>query len=83
MRPVEVEALALVFEKSATEFKPKLLKCKDTIQITTFNVRTLNIIGQLPGLTASTIDHNISIICLQEHTYTHCDDVTYHDTGNE
>ena len=41
-RPAEVGALALVFEKSATELKQqKLLKCKQTIQIATFNVRTL------------------------------------------
>ena len=38
-RPVEVGALASVFEKSATELKQqKLLKCKRTIQIVTFNV---------------------------------------------
>ena len=38
-RPAEVGALASVFEKSATELKQKLLKCKQTIQIATFNVR--------------------------------------------
>ena len=49
-----------VFEKSATELKinQKLTKIKRTIQITTFNVRTFNRIGQLPELTASAIDHN-------------------------
>ena len=47
-RPAEVGVLASVFEKSATELKQKLLKCKQTIQIATFNVRTLNRIGQLP-----------------------------------
>ena len=46
--PAEVGALASVFEKSATELKQqRLLKCKQTIQIATFNVRTLNRIGQL------------------------------------
>ena len=41
--PAEVGALASVFEKSATELKrQKLLKCKQTLQIATFNVRTLN-----------------------------------------
>ena len=45
-RPAEVGALASVFEKSATELKQTLLKCKQTIQIATFNVRTLNRIGQ-------------------------------------
>ena len=72
----EFGALDLVFEKSATELKQKLLKCKQTIQIVTFNVRTLNKIGQLPELTASAIDHNIDIICIQENRYTHS------DTGN-
>ena len=46
-RPDDDGALVPVFEKSATalKLKPKLLKCKRTIQITTFNVRTLNRIG--------------------------------------
>ena len=38
-RPADVGALASVFEKSAAELKrPKLLKCKQTLQIATFNV---------------------------------------------
>ena len=82
-RPVEVGALASVFEKSATELKQqKLLKCKQTIQIATFNVRTLNRIGQLPELTASAVEHKIDIICIQEHRYTHTEDIKYHETGN-
>ena len=82
-RPAEVGALASVFEKSATELKQqKLLKCKQTIQIATFNVRTLNRIGQLPELTASSVEHNIDIICIQEQGYTHSEDIKYHDTGN-
>ena len=57
-----------VFEKSATELKrQKLLKCKQTLQIATFNVRTLNRIGQLPKLIASAVEHKIDIICIQEH----------------
>ena len=82
--PAEVGALAPVFEKSATELKlkQKLLKCKRTIQIATSNVRILNRIGQLPELTASAIDHNINIICMQEHKYIHSEDIKYHDTGN-
>ena len=83
MHPTEFGALASVFEKSATELKQqKLLKCKHTIQIVTFNIRPLNRIGQLPELTASAIDHNIDIICIQEHRYTHSVDIKYHDTGN-
>ena len=82
-RPAEVGAQALVFKKSATELKQqKILKCKQTIQIATFNVRTLNRTGQLPELTASATEHNIDIICIQEHRYTHREDIKYHDTGN-
>ena len=46
------------------------------------NVTTLNRIGQLPNLTASPVEHNIDIICIQEHRYTHNEDIKYHDTGN-
>ena len=81
-RPAEVGALASVFEKSATELKQKLLKCKQTIQIVTFNVRTLNRIGQLPELTASAVEHKIDIICKQEHCDTYTKDIKYHETGN-
>ena len=82
-RPAEVGALATVFKKSATELKQqKLLRCKQTIQIATFNVRTLNRIGQLPELTASAVEHKIDIICIQEHRYTYSEDLKYHDTGN-
>ena len=83
--PAEVGALASVFEKSATELKhkKKLLKCKQTIQIATFNVRTLNRIGQLPELISSAVEHKIDIICIQEHRYTHTEDIKYHQIGNE
>ena len=57
--------------------KKNLLKCKQTIQIVTFNVRTLNRISQLPELTASAVEHNIDIICIQEHRYTHNEDIKY------
>ena len=80
--PAEVGALTPVFEKSDTEFKlkQKLLKCKRTIQIATFNVRILNRIGQLPMVTASAID--IDIIYIQEHRYIHCKYIEYHHIGN-
>ena len=85
-RPAEVGALASMFEKSATELKQqKLLKCKQTIQIATFNVRTLNRIGQLPELTASAVEHKIDIICIQKHIICiqkHTEDIKYHETGN-
>ena len=82
VHPAEVGALASVFEKSATELKQqKLLKCKQTIQIATFNVRSLSS-SQLPELTALAIEHKIGIICIQEHRYTHTKDIKYHDTSN-
>ena len=66
VRPAKVGALASVFEKSATELKQlKLLKCKQTIQIVTFNVITLNRIGQLPELTASAVDVRIQDVALK------------------
>ena len=66
--PAEVGALDPVFGKSATELKrQKLLKCKQTLQIATFNVRTLNRIAQLQELIGSAIEHKIDIICIQEH----------------
>ena len=84
-RPAEVGALASVFEKisyRAQTIKLNLLKCKQTLQIATFNVRTLNRIGQLPELIASAEEHKIDIICIQEHRYTHSEDIKYHETGN-
>ena len=74
--------MASVFEKSATDLKQKLLKCKQAIQIATFNVRTLNRIGQLPELTTSAVEHKIDIICIQEHRCTHTEDIKYNKTGN-
>ena len=67
--PAEAGALAQVFEKSVIELKlkQKLLKCKSTIQIATFNVRTLNRIGQLPELTASVTGHNRHNQCTRTH----------------
>ena len=85
VHPAVVGSLAPVFEKSAIELKlnqNKSLKCKSTIEIATFNVRTLNWIGQLPELTAYAMDHNIGITCIQEHRYIHSEAIKYHDTGN-
>ena len=84
MRPAEIGALVPVLEKSATKLKlkQKLLKCKRTIQIATFNVRTFNRIGQLPELTAFAIDHNINRIFIREHRYLHSENIKCLDTGN-
>ena len=82
-RAAEVGTLASVFEKSAAELKrQKLLKCKQTLQIATFNVRTLSRIGLLPELIASAVELKIDIICIQEHRYTHTEDIKYQETGN-
>ena len=73
-----------MFEKSATvcKVKRKLLNCKCTIQIVTLKLRTSNRMSHLPELTASTKDHNIDILCIQEQSYIHKEDIKYHDTGN-
>ena len=49
---------------------------------TNSDVRWLNRIGQVPELTVFAIDHNIDIICIQEHGYFHSEFIQYHDTGN-
>ena len=33
-------------------------------------------------MTASAVEHKIDIICIQEHRYTHTEDIKYHDTDN-
>ena len=49
----------------------------------TFNIRTLNRINQLPELTASMSEHNIDIVCVQEHRYHHNEvGIKYHDSSN-
>ena len=46
-------------------------------------VRTLNRITQLLELTASAVEHNIDIVCIQEHRYHHSEvEIKYHDSGN-
>ena len=62
-----VGALASVFEKSATELKQQT---KMQTHSTDSNI------GQLQELTASAIEHRIDIICIQEHRYTHSEDIT-------
>ena len=54
-------------EKKKKQLNQNFLKCKCTIQIVTFNVWTLNRIGQQPELIALAIEHNIDIIYIQEH----------------
>ena len=85
VRPSEVGARAQVFEKLATvlRLKQKLLKCKSTIKVATFNVRSSNGIGQLPELKAFAIDHNIDIIWMQGRRNIQSEYIKYQDTGNE
>ena len=83
----KIAALAPGFEKSATELKrkpkQKLLQCRSLVHIATFNGRTLNRLCHLPELTAFVVEHNIDIICIQEHRYYYNKvEIKYHDTGN-
>ena len=49
----------------------------------TFKVRTLKRIGQLLETTASAVENNIDIACIQEHRYYHYElEIKYHNTGN-
>ena len=80
----EAGAMISVFKISGTEHKPKqkLLKCKRTVHIAIFNVKTLNRRDQLLELTASAFEYNIDIVCGQEYKYCHSEVEKYHDTGN-
>ena len=82
---LRLELWTPVFEKAVKELKQKQkwLECKRTIQRMIFNFWTFNRIGQQPKLTASTIDHNMDIICIQDHRYiSYGENIKYHDTGN-
>ena len=82
--PAGVGVLVPQFERSDTKLrlKQKLLKCRSSIKIATFKVKTLNRICQLPEQAASAIDHNIDIRCIHEHRYLHSENMKYHYTGN-
>ena len=58
------------------------LICHKTQQTKPIKVRSLNRIGQLPERTASAIDHNIDITCVQEYRFLHRKNIEYQDTGN-
>ena len=73
----------VVFEKSARGSN-KLLKCKRRTLFSTFNVRTLQSINQLPELTANAEKYLIDIVCIQEHRIFHPDDnLKYHNAGKD
>ena len=60
---------------TGSNLQNKLLVCKKSSLIATFNVRTLNSANQLPELVASAMKLNINVICIQEHRFFH-DDVS-------
>ena len=62
--------------------KTSLQRCKKSTLISTFNVRTLNTINQLPELVSSAIQLKADVICVQEHRFFHSDvKLKYHDIG--
>ena len=80
---VGVTSQAPSFEKLATDKHQrsnltKLMKPKQLIHISTFNVRTLNGHSQLPELVSASIEQNVEIICLQEHRFFHEEEVKHH-----
>ena len=76
-RSVEDETLTPVFAKPA-----KLLRCRNIINVATFNIKNLNNLIQFPELTASAAKHNIYIACTREHWYYYnALKIKYIDTG--
>ena len=79
-----VSAVATVSEKSITEpnknnHSNRLLRCKQSTHVSTFNVRTLNSLSQTSELAASAAALKIDIICVQEHRFYHDDiELKYH-----
>ena len=79
-----VTVLAPDFEKFITERnRRQLLKCKRTINLSTFNVRTLQSIKQMSELFAIAVTYHIDVVNVQEHRFYHEDiDLKYHELGN-
>ena len=81
-RSTAVQDPPAVFEKSARDPKPKLLKCKNPIVISTFNVRILKTINQIPELVANSTIYKVDIICDQKHRIFHDNnELEYKDVG--
>ena len=76
-----VTVLAPDFEKYITEQnKRNLLKCKRSIKMSTFNVRTMQPISQISELIATAEKNQIDVISVQEHRFYHDDLVLkYHE----
>ena len=83
-RDVFCWALPSGYEKSDRKPRPKPkppLIQKHLVNMITFDIRTLNTINQLPELTASAIEYNIDIICVQEYRFNHSKvELKRHDT---
>ena len=78
-----VTVLAPVFDKFTERNRRQLLKCKRTINLSTFNVRTLQSIKQMSELIAIAVTYHIDVINVQEHRFYHEDiDLKYHELGN-
>ena len=81
-RSAVVPTLAQCSKNQLQGHHTKLLECKKSTFISTFNVRTLNTINQLPELVSSAIELNINVICIQEHRFFHSDiKLKHHDVG--
>ena len=78
-----VTVLAPVFDKFTERNRRQLLKCKRTINLSTFNVRTLQSIKQMSELFAIAVTYHIDVVNVQEHRFYHEDiDLKYHELGN-
>ena len=78
-----VTVLAPVFDKFTERNRRQLLKCKRTINLSTFNVRTLLSIKQMSELFAIAVTYHIDVVNVQEHRFYHEDiDLKYHELGN-
>ena len=62
--------------------KQKMLKSKQTICISTFNVQTLNRTAKLNELVYNAQKFNISIIVIQEHRLIHEEPLKHHSLGD-
>ena len=77
--------LAPDFDKFVAERNRRQLpKCLRTINLSTFNVRSLRSIKQISELIAIAVTYHIDVINVQEHRFYHEDiDLKYHELGNE
>ena len=75
-----VTVLAPDFDKFVTERNRRLLKCKRTINLSTFNIRTLQSIKQISELIGIAVTCHIDVINVQEHRFYHEDiDLEYQE----